>query len=596
MYIGSIQTREEDVMVLGTDGSFAAQPLNINPAFVKIFDEIISNSADEHRRNPKLNRIVVTVRNGSVTVADNGGIPVLMHEEYGEWIPELIFSNLKAGSNFDDSQARVVAGTNGVGSTLTNIYSLRFDVETCDGHKVFTQTYSNNMRERTDPVVTKASKGGYTAIRFVPDLSRFQMSEIDDDHVQILRKRCIDIAACNPGLSVVFNGEVYQYDSFESYCKLYTAHELLYDETDRWKVGITQSQGSFTHVSFVNAVHTWDGGTHVDYIASQVVDYLRSFLKKKHKIDLRPQEIKNHLHVFVQSDIVNPVFSSQTKEKLITEPRDFGSAFTLPPKALKYLTGTEMVQSILDWAQQKLQAEERKKLRKLNKKAAKGRVLKLIDAKARVGRDRCSLCIFEGDSAVSAFRKYRDPKFQGAFPLRGKFLNVSGMAASKVVANKEVMSLITSLGLQMGHPPDDLRYGRILIYADADPDGDSITGLLLNFFGRYWPELLHQGRIFRVQTPLVVVKRTSDTKWFYTNDDFVEWRDSLSARELSRWDIQYKKGLAALEDREYREIVTNPRMFSIAPGNQMRSVLDTWFGKSTSGRKRAILRNPGSEE
>ena len=142
-----------------------------------------------------------------------------------------------------------------------------------------------------------------------------------------------------------------------------------------------------------------------------------------------------------------------------------------------------------------LKINQKKQLRKLNKNLQKGKVIKLIDAKARTKREECTLAIFEGDSASSAFRKYRNPKFQGAFPLRGKFINVTGLSPLKVVKNKEVMALLSSIGLQLGEPPKKLRYGKILIYSDADPDGDSIAGLLINFFGRYWPEMFDDDMI-----------------------------------------------------------------------------------------------------
>ena len=589
MYIGSIKHRDETVLLLADDGSFQPCPVTFNPAFLKIFDEIVSNSADEHRRNPKLNRIVVTIADGRITVHDNGGIPVVKHDEYDEWVPEMIFSNLKAGSNFDDDEERLVAGTNGVGSTLTNIYSLEFIVRTCDRKHTFEQTFRNNMRERDEPVVKRTRKKGYTEISFVPDLARFDMTEIDEDHINLMRKRCVDLAACNPGLEVEFNGETYKFRSFEAYCRLYGAEDVPYQQSERWRVAVGPSSGSFEQVSFVNSVETTDGGTHVDYVTYQVIDWLRAQIKRKHKVQLRPQEIKNHLRVFVQCDIVNPVFSSQTKEKMITEPRDFGSRFKVAEALLKAVLKSEVVQNILDWAQQKKQAEERKKLRSLNKQLKKGKVLKLIDAKARVGRDRCTLAIFEGDSASGAFRKHRDPSLQGAFPIRGKFINVSELPPTKVIQNKEVNALLMALGLQMGVPPANLRYGKILIYADADPDGDAITGLLVNFFGRYWPELLEQERVWRVQTPLVVAKKGNQTKWFYTQEEFEAWVTGLTQAAARKWDIAYKKGLAALEDDEYREIIQNPRMFAITPGPNLRSVLDCWFGKDPAARKAKLL-------
>lgn len=586
MWVGSTKSKEDDVYLLNEEGKLSLRKITYNPAFLKIFDEIISNAVDEHRRNSKLNEIKVTVDNelGTVKIWDNGGIPVVKHAEHDEWIPEMIFSNLKAGSNFNDDEERLVAGTNGVGSTLTNIFSKQFRIRTCDGIQAFEQIFSNNMRERTTPRLTPWTKN-FTEILYVPELSRFEMLLIDDNHIEMMRRRCIDLAACNPKLKISFNGTVYKFKDFIEYCNLYS-NNIIYDSQGRWKVGITATDGAFKQVSFVNSVETRDGGTHVDHVTQQVVEWVREKVKKKHKIDLRPSELRNHFFFFVQSDIVNPAFSSQTKEKLITESRDFGSKFEVSDKMLKAVFESEIVQRILDWAQQKALADERKQFRELNKNVAKGKVLKLIDAKGR-DREKCTLGLYEGESAASAFRQFRDPQTQGAFPLRGKFINVTELTNARIVQNQEVKDLLIAIGLRLGEAPKDLRYGKILIYADADYDGDSIAGLLINFFGRYWPELLEQERICRVMTPLVVTKKGTEILSFYSSEDFEEW--SKNQKDLKKWDVAYKKGLAALENDEYKEIIKNPRMFAVSGGKMLKLTLDTWFAGDSTPRKLKIL-------
>lgn len=596
MYVGSIKHRSDDISIY-EDGKFKIENINYNPAFLKIFDEIVSNSVDEHRRYPKkLNKLDVTIDcdNGLITVKDNGGIIVEKHPEHNEWIPELIFSNLKAGSNFDDTEERLVAGTNGVGSTLTNIFSKSFHIKTCDGKKCFSQKFTNNMTNREDPIISKPrSRKGYTEISFVPDFERFEMKGIDEDHLMMLRKRVIDLAACNPSLKVKFNNVDHSFKSFEEYCKLY-AEDVIYAQGPRWKIGIAASNGSMQQVSFVNSVETTDGGTHVDYIANQIVNHLRAMIKKKHKLDVKPQEIKNHMFLFIQADIVNPIFSSQTKEKLITEYKQFGSKFDFSTQIIKKIASSEIVERILDWAQQKAIAEEKKQLRKLNRTLSKTKILKLIDAKARTRRQDCSLAIFEGDSASSAFRKYRNPSNQGAFPLRGKFINVSGLSPLKVVKNKEVTALLGAIGLKLGEEAKNLRYGKILIYSDADPDGDSIAGLLINFFGRYWPELFENNMIYRVITPIVVAKKGKQKKSFYNNQEFNAWLEKI--KNPKSWEIEYKKGLAALEDDEYKEIIQNPKAFVLEKGNNFHATLNHWFSKNPIHRKKKILGRELSDE
>ena len=320
MYIGSIKTHTEECWVPQGD-EYVLREVTYNPGFLKLFDEIISNSVDEHKRNPKLNRIRATINPHSheIQIEDNGGIPVEIHGKYNEWIPEMIFSNLKAGSNFDDTEERTVVGTNGVGSTLTNIFSHSFTVETCDGKKRFHQEFSENMSKRTQPKIT-SSRVGFTKITYRPDLERFGLSQIDDDHLLMITKRMHDLAACNAGITFELNGNKIRYASFKQYAEQYT-QPVFYEASEHWKIGIGYSKQGFQCISFVNSVETRDGGTHVNHILNQAVSWLKEHIKKKHKYDVKPSDIKQHIFLFIDATIVNPAFSSQTKEKLITEPR-----------------------------------------------------------------------------------------------------------------------------------------------------------------------------------------------------------------------------------------------------------------------------------
>ena len=588
MYVGSIKPHTDEVYLFDKKSqSFNKKEITYNPGFLKLFDEIVSNSVDEHKRNPKLNQIEVTLdkKSGKITVRDNGGIPVEIHKEYDEWIPEMIFSNLKTGSNFDDTESRTVVGTNGVGSTLTNIFSKEFTVETCDGKKVFLQTFTDNMSKRTKPSI-KARRRGFTQISYIPDFSRFGMKGIDDESILMIEKRLYDIAACNTLLKITFNGDVIKFKSFKEYEEHYTS-PVFFEQSEHWKIGIGHSKAGFNAVSFVNSVETKDGGTHVNYIAWQITQYLRERIKKKYRVDVKPSDLKQHIFLFIDSTIINPAFSSQTKEKLITEVKEFGSVHEISERLLKQVFTSEIIQSVLDWVQKKNDAEERAKLRRLNKSIDKKTVLKLIDAKKKGDRERCTLAIFEGDSASSAFRRYRDPQMQGAFPLRGKFVNVREQASTKVAQNKEVQALMASIGLKIGQRAKDLRYGKILLYTDADVDGNSISGLLVNFFGKYWPELFDEGRICKVETPIVVAKKGKMVENFYTETDYKKWESKQ--RSLSSWSVEYKKGLAALEDDEYKDIIRNPKMFILTKDDQFDLTLNAWFASNSQPRKDRIL-------
>lgn len=583
MYIGSTKPHTANEWILG-DGLYSKEELTYNPGFLKLFDEIISNSVDEHKRSGKINTIKVSVSADTITVWDNGGIPVVQHPQHKVWIPELIFSNLRAGSNFNDDEGRTVAGTNGVGASLVNIFSKRFVIDTADGKNRFLQTFTDNMSKRTTPKISRTSQG-FTEITYVPDLSRFEMKKIDDAHCKMMRKRVIDIAAANPGLKLEFNGEKYKFKTFKEYVDLYV-NDSIWERSKDWEISFGVSKDGFQSVSFVNSIHTKDGGTHENYVLNQVIEYLRAMIKKKHKVDVKPSEIKNHVFLFINCTVINPAFSSQTKEKLITEPKDFGTKHDVTEKFAKAVFGSEVIQSLLDWIEQKKNAEERAELRKLNKSLASTKVLKLIDAKGK-DRNKCVLGIFEGMSALSAVRKFRDPQTFGAFPLKGKFLNVSEMTNSGVIQNDEVVQLMASLGIKLGEEPGDLRYGKVYIYTDADPDGDSIAGLLINFFNKYWPELFEQGRVFKVMTPLVVAKKGKEVKPFYSNEEYSEWEKKTGAKG---WDVEYKKGLAALEDVEYRDIIHSPVLVKLQNDKNFKDSLNNWFGSDSEPRKEKLLK------
>lgn len=598
MYIGSVVPHTESIYLYNGQNVYL-ESVTYNPGFIKIFDEIISNSADEHRKNKKLSEVRVTIDldKSQITVWDNGGIPVKMHTVHKEWIPEMIFSSLRAGSNFDDTEKRKGAGTNGVGSTLTNIYSTLFKVSTCDGKNSFEQAYSKNLSKRTKAII-KPAKRNHTQIIYTPELSRFKMETISDKDCEILFKRCLDVAACNIKLRISFttiknkkkNTFNIKLKSFSEYIALHTP-EYFYEESDDWKIGFTHSENGFINTSFVNSVHTSNGGTHVEYITNQLITHLREFIKKKHKVEVKPNDIRNHVQVFINCNIINSNFDAQTKTKLMTEVRDFGTDHIVSEKLAKLIFKSEIVASVLDWVNQKLKAQENAELRKLNKGLGKEKVIKLIDAQKRGDRSKCTLGIFEGDSAKSAFREYRDPQYQGAFPLRGKFMNVSELSNLRVVKNKqgkvtEAVPLMAAIGLKLGEKPKNLRYGKIYIYTDADPDGDCIAALVINFLNRYWPELFDEGRVYKVLTPLVVAKKGKQTKSFYTSDEFEKWSNTSGAKG---WETEYKKGLAALEAEEYEEIIHNPKLVKMNNDKEYRNSLDAWFAHDSAPRKERIL-------
>ena len=195
------------------------------------------------------------------------------------------------------------------------------------------------------------------------------------------------------------------------------------------------------------------------------------------------------------------------------------------------------------------------------------------------------------NSATSAFRKYRDPQSMGAFSLKGKFINVSEITTKKLIENSEAMNLMGAIGLKLGQDVDikNLRYGRILLLTDADTDGNSISALLLNFFNEYWPGLFERKMVYKVETPIVVAVSKKDKKkkiLFYTQSEYNVWSQK---ENLQNWEIKYKKGLAALVDDEYDEIINKPKLTLITKDDLSDEYLDIWFGKNSELRKNQIL-------
>jgi DNA topoisomerase-2 len=591
-YVGSNKPSKSIKFIID-DGKSIQKDITYIPSFLKIFDEVITNSVDESKRSPKLNRIDISVdiNTGRISIKDNGGIPVLMHSEYNQYIPEVIFGNLMSGSNYDDSEERTVAGLNGLGSKLTNVFSKEFIVSTCDGKNSFFQKFSNNMRDREKPLIKKSNKN-HTEITFLPDFSQFGIDRIDDDHFSMIEKRVYDLAGTNNNIKFYFNGKLVNISSFEEYVKMYCSEYFYESNKDKtWSVAVAQSENGFQQVSFTNSTETYDGGTHVDYIMSQIISELREYFSKKHKVDIKPSELKSHIFLFLNSTIINPSFSSQTKENLITEVKDFGFTYEVSKKLIQQILKSEIVNSILDWIQRKKDAEDNKLQRDLNKKISKIKVDKLIDAKGKE-RWKCSLGLFEGDSASGAFRKYRTPETMGAFSLKGKFINVSEITNSKLSQNREAVDLMAAIGLKLGQPINikDLRYGRILIFTDADYDGNSISALLINFFHKYWPDMFDRRMIYKVETPILVAipnNKKNKKILFYTQQEYADWEKTINIKD---YEIKYKKGLAALVDDEYNGIINDPKITLITKDDISAKQLDIWFGDNSDMRKIELLK------
>lgn len=595
MYAGSpsVHTMESYVH---NSGMFSKQSLQVIPAFLKIFDEILSNSCDEAKRAPeKLNTIKVSIDRltGEFCVEDNGrGIPVRKHAETGQYVPEMIFTNLRAGSNFSDDQDQSLIGTNGVGSTICAILSEYFIVETADGSKAFKQEYRNGLREKSDAKI-HASTRNYTKITFSPDYEYFKMDGLDDDHVKMLTKIVYDAAANNPQVNFYLNDQGIKIDSFEDYVRMYN-HEYVYEESASWKIAIAHNDG-FEHVSFVNGVNTYQGGTHVDYISAQITTKLREFIQKKHKIDVKPADIKSHLRFFISANINRPRFSSQTKENMVSPISEWKSNHEVSEKFIMKVLKSNVIQSILDWVLAKQQAAEMAELRKKNKDSDKlslKKIPKFHDATTK-DRNQAMLFLAEGDSALSPLLGARDPETMGLFPLKGRPINVSGSTLAKIKENAEFERIRTIIGLKYGEKAvaGKLNFGKIVAAADADEFGKSICGLTINMFYRFWPEVIEQGMLYRLVTPMVIAGTKNNEKEFFSLEEFEAWRDANKDKKIS---YRFLKGLGSNNSKQFKKYLDNPDKYLVQftiDDVKDRELLDLCFLKDAgfSDKRKAWL-------
>ena len=590
VYLGSIINTEREAFVVEND-KIVLKTVKYNPAIIKMFDEIISNSADESIRSGNVKNIKVTINDDkSITVSDDGGIPVELHPEYKIYIPELLFGELRSGSNFDDDN-RTTAGMNGMGSVLVNIFSKMFKVETCDGKKKFTQTYYNNLSEKDEPII-KSSKANGTSITFLPDYERLKC-ELDSDNISMIERRCYDIAANFPNVNVYFNNKKLSFKKFVDFCDMFVDTAKISQKSDDWEIVVTPSMNddTFRHISFVNGIDTFNGGTHVDYVANQITTSVREYVKKKYKIDVKPNTIKQCLFVFVKASINAPMFTSQTKEQLINDSKSFDNPIVLTQKTINDILKSDIVQKVLDWAENEKRKQELAELRKLNsqsKKSSLKHILKFDDASTK---DRKSAMLFlaEGDSAAATIKAARksNPNI-GVFALRGKVLNVRNAKKSKILENEEIKNLMAITGLQLGVnvKKEDLYFQKIVIASDFDGDGHHICGLLCNLFGSLWPDLMRQNVLYRLKTPVIVAKTSKESLEFFSLDDYREWE-----KKGIKHTPKYFKGLGSWKTSDFERFLSDEKYITqIIADNEGMDMLEMVFGNEKGDDKKEWLK------
>ena len=601
MWVGSVRDEEKQTFIYDEGiGKMTMKTVTYVPAMLKLVDEILSNSCDEYRRKDNLGLDTVSIYidkdNNSITVYDNGGIPVVRHKEANMYVPEFIFGQLRTSSNYDDTEDRIVIGTNGVGSSLSNVFSKSFTVITADKKNKIKIDWSDNMMNKTVGNVQK-TKDHFTQTTFQLDFDRFEQTAehgLTSDFIYILHKRAIDAAASNIGLTVIFkvteNGKetvytTWKFKKFEEYMKLY---DDFYDEDTVISYKDDKKQfwicpDSNIDVAFVNGAEC-SRGTHLRAIRIPVGKAVSEILKKKHKIDVTINNISNKYGIFGLFDISNPAYSSQTKEELTTAEDAFykdGSKFEIPDTFLRKAASSEIVDIVVDWYKKKAEAEDAAKIRRLNREAKKLlRSDKFINCNSRKVVEK-QIWIYEGDSAHTGFRASRNPQTQASYRMRGVPLNAEGMTATQVMKNHVFNDIVNILGLQWGqyNKKENLKFGKIIIASDADYDGDKICALLMVFFNHF-PELFEQKLVCRVITPVISATKGKDHRLYYTREEYAK-----DEKKLKGYVVKWLKGLGTQDNADYRLMMQNPILHYYTKDELSDTMLKKWFGKGADAAK-----------
>jgi len=609
------------------------------PGLYKLFDEGMVNMRDHVVRQAqavadgKPDALPVTTleveidpADGTIHMTNDGnGIDVAQHPEHKIWVPEMIFGHLRTSTNYDENKKeKIVGGKNGFGFKLVLIWSVWGRVETVDhirGLK-YVQEFKNNLSEIIPPVITKSKVKPYTRVSFRPDYARFGLpgNNLTPDMLALFMKRTYDIAAVtDKTVKVKYNGGIVPVRHFQQYVDLYIGAKggsegggvkRIYENPDpRWEYAVClTTTDEFAHISFVNGIYTPRGGKHVEYITNQIVRKLADLIKKKKKVDVKPNTIKEQLMLFLRCDIENPSFSSQTKDELGTAVANFGSSCKVSDEFIEKLAKM----GVMDAACALTEVKDTKAAKKTDgakTKTIRG-IPKLVDANYAGTADKsaqCTIILCEGDSAkagiISGLSK-EDRNFIGVYPMKGKLFNVHGETTKRISENREIAEIKQILGLETGktYTPADvsakLRYGKVLFMTDQDLDGAHIQGLGINLFQTEWPSLTKiPGFIGFMNTPILKARRGGQEVLFYNDGEFEAWKKQFpNAVVPSGWNTKYYKGLGTSTGKEFKEYFEHKKMVSfVHTGKESDDHLDMAFNKKRADDRKEWLANYSRE-
>ena len=619
-YTGPMKTSLTDEFVY-IDSRIVRKSVEYVPGLLKLFDEAVMNSRDQHERMKQLSatdascdkkclvsEINVAISDGGViTIYNNGnGIDIVQHPVHNIWVPELIFANLRTSTNYKITDKKIVGGKNGFGIKLAFIWSTWGSIETIDYKRglKYTQVFENNLNTINPPIITKYTKKPYTRVSFKPDFKRMGITDINSDMISLINRRVFDLAAVtNKSVSVKFNDVIVPVRTFTQYALLYIDSEyqknIVYEDCNaRWEcvVATPPPSGEFTQISFVNGIYTSKGGKHVDYIVNQLIRKLISYIKLKTKTDVKPNTIKEQLFIFIRCDIENPSFDSQSKDFMSTNVSDFGSVCELSDKFVEKVAKLGIMENACALTQVKI-TKVIQKQDGVKSKNIRG-IPKLTDANLAGGPHsaKCILILCEGDSAKTSILSglsTTDRDIIGVYPLRGKLFNVRGENASRIADVVEIREIKQIMGLEVNKKytiydvSKYLRYSRLVIMTDQDLDGSHIKGLCINLFDVLWPSLLTiPGFLGFMNTPIIKAHKGLQKISFYSEGEYDLWKTNT---ELKGWDFKYYKGLGSSTSKEFKEYFITKRFVSLNQTDGCCDSIDKVFNKKRADDRKKWL-------
>ena len=573
------------------DGSSADDGIYI------LLKEIIDNSIDEFVMKAG-KRIEIKMDEGKVTIRDYGrGIPL------GKVIDAV--SKMNTGGKYDSKAFKKSVGLNGVGTKAVNALSQYFRVKSVREGRVKMAEFSRGIIQE-DYAVTDSSDRNGTEISFVPDTEIFINFKFRKEYVERMLR---NYAYLNPGLTIVFNGEKFfsengLKDLLEEELEGDILYPIIHLKDEDIEVAITHSDRSQTetYFSFVNGQNTTQGGTHLNAFREAFVKTIREFYNK----NFEAADIRKSIIAAVSIKVIEPVFESQTKTKLGSNEIEPGG-ITVRTFVLDFLKNKldnflhknpEIAEAILKKiiisererkelsGIQKLARERAKKVSLHNKKLRDCRQ-HYNDQKAE-RKSETMIFITEGDSASGSITKTRDVETQAVFSLKGKPLNCYGLTKKVVYENEEFNLLQAALNIE--ESLEDLRYNHVVIATDADVDGMHIRLLMITFFLQFFPDLIKNGHLYILQTPLFRVRNKKETRYCYTDAERLKALDELGKNpEITRF-----KGLGEIDPSEFKFFIgQDMRLEPVVVGKDQTidQLLEFYMGKNTPDRQLFILDN-----